>query len=213
MQAKQSSQQKRPTVNPIETFNRVSSTITNYTKEETKANMKKFWEQLLGVGDYDNDIPQQGNMVEGQAIFLSKQKQQENLQQEAKPAIRAAYDYSGEILRTSEVSRRENQEIQYKLNNIVDELQRLATASVVLEKEVIEATGQKIVNPGKYHLTFFEWLLIEIRQARIQVEDANAWLTTVSSKNGKKKNYWTMYKKHGTKFGLSGERSVSTQTA
>ena len=199
-------------INPVEKLNKFSSAVANYTKEETKANMKKFWEQLLGVGEYGhNGSSQGGDMIEGQAISFSKR--QETVQQEAKPAIRAAYDYAGEIIKTGETQKQETKEIQYKLNEIIGELQRISTASVVLEKEVIEATGQTIVNPGKYHLNFFEWLLIEIKQARMQVEDAGAWLATVSSKNGKKSNYWSMYKKHGTKFGLSGERSVSTQTA
>ncbi|HSW96719.1 MAG TPA: DUF5660 family protein [Candidatus Saccharimonadales bacterium] len=215
MSSKLSTRQKKQIVdiNPVETLNKVGSAVANYTKEETKTNMKKFWEQLLGVGEYGKTTPQQGDMTEGQAIFFQQQQQQEQIQQEAKPAIRAAYDHAGEIIRVGETNKQETQQLQSKLNEIIGELQRLATVSVILEKEVIEATGQTIVNPGKYHLNFFEWLLIEIQQARIQVEDAGTWLATVSSKNGKKKNYWSMYKKHGTKFGLSGERSVSTQTA
>ncbi|HSW87559.1 MAG TPA: DUF5660 family protein [Candidatus Saccharimonadales bacterium] len=214
MSVKKSTGQKKQFVdiNPVETLNKVGSAVASYTKEETKTNMKKFWEQLLGVGEYSKTGSQQGgDMKEGEAISFKKQHEQ--IQQETKPALRAAYDHAGEILRVGETNKQETRELQYRLNEIIGELQRLATASVVLEKEVIEATGQTIVNPGKYHLNFFEWLLIEIRQARTQVEDAGAWLATVSSKNGKKKNYWNMYKKHGTKFGLSGERSVSTQTA
>jgi|SRR5579871_4561496 len=213
--ASSTSQSKKPFFNgnPRETLNKVGSSVTSYTKEETKANMKKFWEQLLGTGEYTDTLSSAGDMNEGQEILLSKKKKNEQLQQEAKPAIRAAYNYSDEILRVGEMPKKETQEIEYKLNDIIGELQRLSTASAVLEKEVLEAKGQAIVNPGKYHLHFFEWLLIEVRQARMQVEDAAGWLATVSKKNGKKKDYWNMYKKHGTKFGLSGERSVSTQTA
>lgn len=200
-------------INPVEKLNKVGSAVANYTKEETKTNMKKFWEQLLGVGEYGTGTPRGGDMTAGEAIFFKRQQQTEQLSQETKPAIRAAYDHAGEILRVGETNKQETRELQYRLNEIINELQRLATVSVILEKEVIEATGQTIVNPGKYHINFFEWLLIEIQQARMQVEDAGAWLATVSSKDGKKKDYWNMYKKHGTKFGLSGERSVSTQTA
>lgn len=215
MSFNQSSRPKKQLVdiNPVEKLNKVGSAVANYTKEETKVNMKKFWEQLLGTGEYSNAAPQSGDMKAGEAISFQNNKKQEQLAQEAKPAIRAAYDYAGEVLRVGETNKEEARALQARLNEILNELQRLAAASVVLEKEVVEATGQAIVNPGKYHLNFFEWLLIEIQQARMQVEDASAWLATVTSKGGKKKNYWNMYKKHGTKFGLSGERSVSTQTA
>src|SRR3989344_5698474 len=70
---------------------------------------------------------------------------------------------------------------------------------------------QQIVNPGKYHVSFFEWVLLLVRQARMKVEDSSAWLGAFKSKKAKKQ-YWSMFKKHGTTFGLSNERVVSTQT-
>ena len=59
-------------------------------------------------------------------------------------------------------------------------------------------------------MNFFEWMLAVIRAAREKVEDSNAWLGTVKGK-GAQRNYWNMFKKHGTTFGLSGERAVATQ--
>ena len=66
-------------------------------------------------------------------------------------------------------------------------------------------------DPGKYHLTFLEWILDTIRKARLKVEDSGAWLEAFYTKKAKR-GYWNMFKKHGTTFGLSGERVVSTQT-
>jgi hypothetical protein len=43
------------------------------------------------------------------------------------------------------------------------------------------------------------------------VEDSGAWLSAMSGKKGKK-TYWSEFKKHGTSFGMSNERSVATQT-
>jgi hypothetical protein len=76
-------------------------------------------------------------------------------------------------------------------------------------KEV--AIEQRIVNPGKYHTSFFEWVLSAIRIARMKVEDSGAWLSASKGKKAKK-DYWQMFKKHGTTFGLSNERVVATQT-
>src|SRR5476651_1721114 len=105
----QSARQKKQFVdiNPSETFNKVGTAVANYTKEETKTNMKKFWEQLLGVGEYGNGTPQSGDMTAGEAIFFKKQQQTEQLSQETKPAIRAAYDHAGEILRVGETNKQE----------------------------------------------------------------------------------------------------------
>src|SRR5205823_961832 len=99
------------------------------------------------------------------------------------------------------------------------ELKSLASSTKQLEKEIIEATGHTIVNPGKYHKTFFRWLLSVVQDARVKIDNAGTWLATMNGKQkgkgmpGKKKkqNYWDMAEKHGTKFSMSGERGIATQ--
>jgi hypothetical protein len=65
---------------------------------------------------------------------------------------------------------------------------------------------------GKYHQNFFEWVLIQIQQARVRVEDSSSWLGAVNKKGQGQKGYGGMFKKHGTNFGMSNQRSVATQT-
>ena len=91
----------------------------------------------------------------------------------------------------------------------------LAASSKELEiqfKDVV--VEQRIVKPGKYHQSFFEWMLIIVKTARMRVEDAGTWLSVMHGKKNKRhsQNYWQMFKKHGTTFGLSNERVVATQT-
>jgi hypothetical protein len=64
--------------------------------------------------------------------------------------------------------------------------------------------------PGKYHLNFFEWMLVTIQNARMRIEDSAAWVGVVSGKKNKK-DYWNLAKSHGTSFMLSGERVAATQ--
>jgi hypothetical protein len=73
---------------------------------------------------------------------------------------------------------------------------------------------QTTKEPGKYYINFFEWLLIVIKTAQEKVENSRAWLNTVKGKGrkGDTPDYWQMYKKHGTSFGPSSERSTATQT-
>jgi len=124
----------------------------------------------------------------------------------------AAIDYHKEIVKNREhASKGEMREMQRNIEQIKIELSKLITSSQILKLEFAEvAVEQTNKNIGEYHITFFEWLLTMIRTAREKVEDSNAWLGTVKGK-GAKRDYWGMFKKHGTTFGLSGERAVATQ--
>jgi hypothetical protein len=102
-------------------------------------------------------------------------------------------------------------EINEKLQQIMAELQRLISSSKELKLEFADVNvDAPPPQAGEYHLNFFDWLLLTIRTAREKVEDSGAWLNAVKGKN-KKKGYWGMFKKHGTSFGLSNERSIATQ--
>jgi hypothetical protein len=125
--------------------------------------------------------------------------------------VEAAMDYHHEIGKSREkASRTELSEMQRNIEEIKHELAKLVSSSQVLKLEFanigVEQSGK---NVGQYHLNFFEWMLAVIRTAREKVEDSGAWLGTVKGK-GAKKDYWSMFQKHGTTFGLSGERSVAT---
>jgi hypothetical protein len=131
--------------------------------------------------------------------------------------VAAAIDYHREIVKVGEkASKVENREINEKIQQISVELHRLINSSQVLKMEFKEmAVEQGPVNAGEYHINFLEWMLLVIKQAREKVEDSGAWLSAVKGKGkgGKKDNsYWSMFKKHGTSFGLSNERNVATQT-
>ena len=65
---------------------------------------------------------------------------------------------------------------------------------------------------GIYYLRFLEWMIMLVRQLRQRVEDGRAWLSTFQKRQKKRLGYWKMYKKHGTTFGLSHERTLATQT-
>jgi len=51
-----------------------------------------------------------------------------------------------------------------------------------------------------------------VKNLRQKVEEGRTWLAAFSQRKIKKMGYWKMYKKHGTTFGLSHERTVATQT-
>ncbi len=100
-------------------------------------------------------------------------------------------------------------ETKRQLDAIRAELKALIVSLKNLHNEVATAVNQEVVNPGVYHLNFYEQLRTFIKVLREQVEDSRTWLASFSTRK-KKMGYWGMYKKHGTTFGLSNERSLAT---
>ncbi len=212
-----------------------SPSLVNTTKQTIKEDVaeglpSEFIRQLLGFdlpggqsthettassSGHEEQPAVSGELKAGEVLHLGKAKS------ERKPAA-ASHKEAGEIARdymdrikhgSERASRREVSEMDEKIRQIMNELGKLVKSSAILQSEFAEvAVENKPVNPGRYHLTFFEWMLTVIRTARQKVEDSGAWLSTVKGKNSKKSGYWVMFKKHGTSFGLSNERSVATQT-
>ncbi len=202
--------------NPIEAVRSIGGgTVQSIATDLISEGVSDLWKQFLGNNTEQNKKQhpnwRTGDLKEGQDLDLAQ------LKKEKKPETReAGIDYRREILHGSErITSRESYELGQQIEEIIIELKRLASSSQEIQvqfKDVI--VEQRAVKPGKYHKNFFAWMLIVIRSARIRVEDAGAWLSAMKGKKGKKQsqNYWTMFKKHGTTFGLSNERTLATQT-
>lgn len=129
------------------------------------------------------------------------------------PNISAHIEYFRDIREGSKRSLQvENNDLRQTIEQIRVEIAQLISCAEILKVEYAEVSMMQTPRtPGKYHEAFFTWLLAVIKSARMKVEDGSAWLSTVNTKKSKK-GYWGMFKKHGTTFGLSNERSVATQT-
>lgn len=191
---------------------------TAIKKDLAQDGAKDLMRQLLGK--YEETAGKahklSGDLQEGQEVNLNAHHKPEKSQalkrHDIAPGLEQ-YNYYREIVHSSDkAQRKESYEQEKQVEEILTEIQRLVSSSKVVESQFAAlAVEQKPKEAGKYHTHFFEWVLIQIRTARIKVEDSGAWLATMSGKRGKK-DYWGMFKKHGTSFGMSNERSVSTQT-
>lgn len=186
------------------------------------------WAQLLGIDrkkhaskqaetpQHVEQKPQPGvtidivNFLTGGPVSAEKHSSVEK----PKARVEAAMHYGNDVLKTTErANRQELTELQRNIQEIQHELRKLLSSSKVLQMEFNEVAVENATPEiGQYHMNFFEWMLLVIRQAREKVEDSGAWLNTVKGKGAKKNGYWGMFKKHGTSFGLSSERSTATQT-
>lgn len=195
--------------NPVEAFRDLGSgVVKSLANDVVKSSASDLWGQILGSENYKGKNKKEaGDLEEGQELDLA------NLKEKQLANTEPGFNYRREILHGERKTTAENgREVEVKIQEIIIELKRLILTSKELEIEFHEVTVQQLPkNPGKYHITFFEWLLSVIQAARLKVEDSASWLALFSSKK-KKKQYWNMFKKHGTTFGLSNERVVATQT-
>lgn len=104
----------------------------------------------------------------------------------------------------------DERELKTKIEAVRNELKALSTSISSLNSEIRKAVQESPVDPGLYHLNYFERLLAVLKLMRQQIEESRTWLTMWSTRK-KQRMYWRMYKKHGTTFGLSHERTMATQ--
>lgn len=103
---------------------------------------------------------------------------------------------------------KKSNELKIQLQAVMQEVAMLASTTQGLADEIKVASMQAPIEPGVYHVIFFEKLLEFIKSFRKKVEDASIWLHA-SNKRAQKKNYWAKYKKHGGKFLLSADHYLT----
>lgn len=177
--------------------------ITDMGREIVTEGMNDMWDQIVGNYPPENDSSSHaGDLQPGQELDLSPKPQKE-----------AGINYGGEIIHgEKKISRETEQQLSQQIQEIVTELERMIASSTELATQFkdVALVTTPAGKPGKYHVNFFRWVLSLVKTARIQVEDSGAWLAMFKSKKGQKQ-YWAMFKKHGTTFGMSNERNVATQ--
>ena len=112
-----------------------------------------------------------------------------------------------------EVYNQRQREVDQKIQAVRVELQKLAREVINLDTSTQTAIREEITDPGTYHLNFFEKLLSAIKFLRKKVVESRHWAAMHQERRAKS-YYWQQAnsKVSGTKFMLSSERSVVTQT-
>lgn len=200
-------------VNPIESIRDFGGQVNETVKQDVaQKGAEDFWKQILGKHEQQAQRVEY-DLIEGEEMVISQQNQDSEATTVRKLEADPAINYHREIRYSSERgSSRENQELNAKIEQILFELDQLIDSSSELEARFEQLAVQtKPVEPGTYHLNFFDWVINLIQSTRQQIEDSGSWLQAMSGKR-QKQDYWSMFKKHGTSFGMSGERMVATQT-
>jgi len=174
-----------------------TGTAKTVKRDLLEASGEDFFRQLLGTKaekKYTGEITP-GEALELNEVYSGKRQENEKLRGQIELERR---------LREEEKSRiqEKGNELKIQLHALMQEVYELAKTTQGLGHEVEVASMQAPVNPGVYHVIFFEKLLEFMKSFRKKIEDAQIWLHA-SNKRAEKKNFWSIYKKHGSKFLLS----------
>jgi hypothetical protein len=115
-------------------------------------------------------------------------------------------------VQATDVFDRRREETKVRIQVIKDELKALAKDLAGVDISLQKVIEEEIVNPGTYHVNFFEKLRKVIIDLRKRVADSSTWLEAMTERAGKKQGYWGKVSAHGTKFMLSQERYMATQS-
>ena len=192
--------------NVLESLKGIGGGVKSSVQEDLLKKMPgDVFEQLfgpqLGIGkNYSGEIAA-GESIEINDIFSGRVEENENLKK------RLSF---GRRLKEEELTQKDEKinQLRVQLQAVMQETVTLVQVTQNLAEETQIAAMQAPVEPGIYHLFFFEKLLEFIQSFRKKVEEASSWLHSVNTR-AQKKNYWNRYKKHGSKFLLSGEHYLT----
>ena len=195
----------RQTVDSIEAIKELPKEVKNTLFDQAgKDLLSDLWSQMLGAKEAHQTPSKGGDLKPGEEI---------NLKQEVKAAVEPAINYAREIIHAEkQVEVEDQRETKARIQEILVEIKKITASSkeLAIEFKDVEKLDTIPANAGKYHANFVEWVLSMIVTARKRVESAVSWTNAMKSKKNQRQ-YWSLFKKHGTSFGLSGERVVATQ--
>jgi hypothetical protein len=189
--------------NVIESIKDIGNSAFDSVKKDV-LRPEDIMQQLFGTPpqekQYTGEISP-GESVELRDVYTGRRDEELKLRQQL--ALERRLNEEEKI----RVEQKSNQ-LRIQLKAVIEEVSRLSQSTQELAQEVNIAVMQAPVEPGVYHLIFFEKLLEFVKSFRKKVEDASIWLHA-TNKRAQKKNYWNSYKKHGAKFLLSADHYLT----
>ncbi len=177
-----------------------ASSIKNDLLAETS---KDFARQMFGIQppQHHTGEIEPGSSIEINDVFSGEAETKKKLNNQLALERRLRQE-------EKELLEKKSNDLRLELQALIEEITMLSQTTQDLTQEVQIAAMQAPVEPGVYHVIFFQKLLEFLKSYRQKVEEAAVWLHT-SNKRAQKKNYWAKYKKHGSKFLLSPDHYLT----
>jgi len=99
-------------------------------------------------------------------------------------------------------------EVEKQIEFLRDAILKIAKSTQNFSSEVEKTAFQAPANPGKYHLGFFETLKNSLELIKKRLDDSASWMQEFNKRKDHAPFFWTQFKKSGTKYMLSSERSA-----
>ena len=190
--------------NPLESLKDIGSGTIKSLKEDLLSQAPKdFIDQILGPRPRNFS----GEIIAGESLEVSEVLSGEH---EEKLKLRHQLHLERTLrLEEKETIDKKTNELRIQLSSIQNEILELAQGTQDLAEETQIAAMQAPVEPGIYHILFFEKLLEFVKSFRKKIEEASVWLHATNKRAAKKNAWGANYKKHGAKYLLSGEHYIS----
>ena len=189
--------------NPLETLNNIGKDTVGQLTNEAGNIATDFVDQLFGI----NIKGASGEIRPGGSVSM---KEIMEAKASGKAEAKKEVFFERTLIEQEKVMvEKRSNELKMQLKVLQEEL--IITSSRVgkFAKETQIAAMQATVEPGMYHVIFFQKLLEYIKSFKTKIESATNWLHS-SNKRAAKKNAWgNNYKKHGAKYLLSEEHYVA----
>lgn len=99
-------------------------------------------------------------------------------------------------------------EVEKQIESLRDAILKIAKSTQNFSSEVEKAAFEAPVNPGKYHIGFFETLKSTLEIIKKRLDDSASWMQEFNKRKDRVPFFWAQFKKSGTKYMLSSERSA-----
>jgi len=190
--------------NPLESLKDIGGSVVKSLKEDLVARTPHdFMDQLFGPGpeNFSGEILA-GESLEISEVLTGEHKEKQLLRQQL------------QLERTLRIQEKETIEkttndLRIQLKTLQEEILILTQSTQDLAEETQMAAMQAPVEPGIYHVLFFEKLLEFIKSFRKRIEEASVWLHATNKRAAKKNAWGANYNKHGAKYLLSGEHYLT----
>jgi len=193
--------------NVLESLKDLGGGTVTQTKDLLKNSSEDFFRELLGLPI--PSVKRSGELSLGEPVQISdvlSGKEEET--KKAKSQIMLERHLLNEEGR---VSQEKGTALRAELNAIMQEVQKVAESTQSLTEATQASMISAPVEPGIYHINFFESILEFLQSFRKKIDLAVTWMHS-TNKRAEKKNYWAQYHKKGTSFLLNPE-SYSQRSA
>ncbi len=182
----------------IESLKDLGGSTTSDLGDLLKGTSEDFFSELIGLPRAQKKVS--GDLARGESLKMNEAmsgKAEENKKLRAQISLERNMSADEKRLTDEKIG-----QLRVRLQALMSEIAKLAATTSGIAQEVEIATVQAPVNPGIYHIVFFEKLIEFMQSFRRKIEQSSIWLQS-SNKRAQKKNYWSMYKKKGSSFLLS----------